>query len=84
MYGLALEGGGAKGAYQAGALKAIEECGFEIGAIVGTSIGSFNGAMFAQGDFEKLYDFSLARINYILPSFTFFVNTYSWIFLNFY
>lgn len=56
MYGLALEGGGAKGAYQAGALKAIEECGFEIDMVVGTSIGSFNGAVYAQGDLDKLYD----------------------------
>ena len=56
MYGLALEGGGAKGAYHVGAMKAINECGFEIGAVAGTSIGSFNGAMYAQGDFEKLYD----------------------------
>lgn len=56
MYGLALEGGGAKGSYHIGAIKAIEECGFKIGAVVGTSIGSFNGAVYAQGDFDKLYD----------------------------
>lgn len=56
MYGLALQGGGAKGAYEIGALKAIIEYDFDIGAVVGTSIGSFNGAVFAQGDFDKLYD----------------------------
>lgn len=56
MYGLALEGGGAKGSYHIGAIKAIDECGFKIGAVVGTSIGSFNGAVYAQGDFDKLYD----------------------------
>lgn len=56
MYGLALEGGGAKGSYHVGVMKAINECGFKIGAVVGTSIGSFNGAVYAQGDFEKLYD----------------------------
>lgn len=55
MYGLALQGGGAKGAYQIGALKAILEYDLDIGAVVGTSIGSFNAAVFAQGDFEKLY-----------------------------
>lgn len=67
MYGLALEGGGAKGAYHVGAMKAIKECGFEIGAVVGTSIGSFNGAMFAQGDFEKLYDlWSKASISMVI------------------
>lgn len=55
MYGVALEGGGMKGAYHLGAMKAILECGYEIGAYVGTSIGSFNAAVLAQGDFEKLY-----------------------------
>lgn len=55
MYGIALEGGGMKGAYHIGAVKAILECGYEIGAYVGTSIGSFNAAVLAQGDFEKLY-----------------------------
>jgi len=55
MYGVALEGGGMKGAYHIGAIKAILECGYEIGAYVGTSIGSFNAAVLAQGDFEKLY-----------------------------
>lgn len=55
MYGIALEGGGTKGAYHIGAVKAIFECGFDIGAVVGTSIGAFNAAVIAQGDFEKLY-----------------------------
>ena len=32
------------------------ECGYEIGGYVGTSIGSFNAAVLAQGDFKKLYD----------------------------
>lgn len=56
MYGVALEGGGMKGAYHLGAMKAILECGYKIGGYVGTSIGSFNAAVLAQGDFEKLYD----------------------------
>lgn len=56
MYGVGLEGGGAKGSYQIGALKALKECNIEIGGIVGTSIGSFNAAMVAQGDFDKLYE----------------------------
>ena len=55
MYGVVLEGGGLKGAYHLGAVKAILECGYEIGAYVGTSIGSFNAAVLAQGDFELLY-----------------------------
>jgi len=56
MYGIVLEGGGTNGAYHMGAVKAIFECGFDIGAVVGTSIGSFNAAVIAQGDFEKLYE----------------------------
>ncbi|MCI5643777.1 MAG: patatin-like phospholipase family protein [Peptoniphilus sp.] len=49
-WGLVLEGGGAKGAYQVGAYFALMEMGFNFSKIVGTSIGAFNGAMFAQGD----------------------------------
>lgn len=56
MYGIALEGGGARGAYHIGALKALMENGYKISGIVGTSIGSFNGAIVAQGDFDKLYE----------------------------
>lgn len=52
---LTLEGGGARGGYQVGAVKALYENGFEFKAIVGTSIGAINGAYLAQGDFEKLY-----------------------------
>jgi len=51
MYGLVLEGGGAKGSYQIGAYEAIFQCGLEVNAISGTSIGAINGAMIAQGDF---------------------------------
>lgn len=56
MYGVALEGGGMKGAYHMGAMKAIFECGYEIGGYVGTSIGAFNAALLAQGDFDKIYN----------------------------
>lgn len=54
MYGLVLEGGGAKGAYHVGAFKALKELGFEIGGIAGTSIGAINGAMMVQGDYDLL------------------------------
>lgn len=57
MYGIALEGGGARGAYHIGALKALIQNGYEISAVVGTSIGSFNAAIVAQGDYDKLYKF---------------------------
>ena len=56
MYGVVLEGGGLKGGYHLGAIKAIIEQGYEIGGYVGTSIGSFNAAVLAQGDFDKLYE----------------------------
>jgi len=57
MLGLALEGGGAKGAYHMGVVKAFLEEGYEFGSITGTSIGALNGAIIAQGDFEKGYRF---------------------------
>lgn len=56
MYGLILEGGGARGAYHMGAYKAIVEEGFEIAGLAGTSIGALNGAMILQGDHETAYE----------------------------
>ncbi|MEJ6951369.1 patatin-like phospholipase family protein [Natronospora cellulosivora (SeqCode)] len=55
MIGLVLEGGGARGSYEIGAYKAIMESGIEISGVAGTSIGSINAAMIAQGDLEKAY-----------------------------
>lgn len=55
MYGLALEGGGVRGAFHMGAVKALLEEGYEFGGITGTSIGALNGAVIAQGDFEAGY-----------------------------
>ncbi|MEA5536977.1 patatin-like phospholipase family protein [Crocosphaera sp. XPORK-15E] len=46
--GLVLVGGGAKGAYQAGALTYLAEIGFEPQVIAGTSIGALNGAVLAS------------------------------------
>lgn len=57
MYGVALEGGGARGAYHIGAIKALIENEYEISGVVGTSIGAFNAAVIAQGDFDTLYKF---------------------------
>ncbi len=56
MLGLALEGGGAKGAYQFGAWKAFRELGMEFDGITGTSIGALNGALMIQNDYEKAYE----------------------------
>ncbi len=52
-YGLVLAGGGAKGAYQMGAWKALREMNIRFEAIAGVSIGSINGALIAQGDYDK-------------------------------
>ena len=46
--GLVLSGGGAKGAYQAGVVRALAEMDVKIGAISGTSIGALNGAVIAS------------------------------------
>ena len=43
--GLVLSGGGAKGAYQVGALKALQELGTTIDVVAGASIGALNGAV---------------------------------------
>lgn len=56
MYGLVLEGGGARGSYHIGVYKAIIEEGIEIKGITGTSIGAINGAMIVQGDFDIAYE----------------------------
>ena len=52
-YALALEGGGAKGAYQIGAWRAFEEAGIRIDAVSGTSVGALNGALIAMGDLDR-------------------------------
>lgn len=56
MYGLVLEGGGAKGSYQIGACKALQDIGIEYRAVTGTSIGALNGAMLVQGELDKAYE----------------------------
>ncbi|HAE62326.1 MAG TPA: hypothetical protein DCG38_08355 [Eubacteriaceae bacterium] len=53
MLGIVLEGGGAKGAYQIGAWKAIEELKISYQAVVGASVGALNGAMMVQGNLKK-------------------------------
>lgn len=54
--GLVLEGGGARGAFQAGAIQAFLVNGYSFKGVTGTSIGALNGAMLAQNSFEKSYD----------------------------
>jgi len=54
--GLVLSGGGSRGAYQAGALKALDDIGLSqyVTIVAGTSIGAINGAAFCQADFDML------------------------------
>ncbi|HOB08958.1 MAG TPA: patatin-like phospholipase family protein [Limnochordia bacterium] len=54
--GLALAGGGGKGAYQIGVLKALCQLGFtpdRFAAVAGSSVGALNLALFVQNDLEK-------------------------------
>lgn len=51
-YAIALEGGGAKGAYEAGVWKALDEAGVKFHAVAGTSVGALNGAMMAAGELD--------------------------------
>jgi NTE family protein len=54
--GLVLTGGGAKGAYHVGALKAIAELNIPIHAVAGASIGALNGAIVASaGNMQQAY-----------------------------
>lgn len=52
-YGLVLEGGGAKGAYQIGAWKALREEGVRIKGLSGVSVGALNGALICMDNLEK-------------------------------
>lgn len=54
--GIALEGGGAKGAYQIGVLKAIIELNIQYDCVVGTSIGALNAAAYVLKDYENYYE----------------------------
>ena len=57
IYAIALEGGGAKGAYEIGAYRALTEMGYRFDVICGVSIGAINAALLAQGDCEKAAEF---------------------------
>lgn len=48
---LVLGGGGAKGSYQIGVFKALRKLGIKFDIVTGSSIGSINGALYAQGDY---------------------------------
>ena len=56
MIGLALAGGGSRGAYQIGVYKALRKCHIRIDGFVGTSIGALNAAMLASNREKELYN----------------------------
>lgn len=53
--GLVLAGGGGKGSYQIGVIKAMEQIGLTkyIQGVAGTSVGALNGALLLNGQIEK-------------------------------
>ncbi len=55
-YAVALEGGGAKGAYEVGVWQALEEAGVKYNAVSGTSVGALNGALMAMRDLPRAID----------------------------
>lgn len=57
MIGLALQGGGARGAYQIGAYYAFKKQHISFDGVCGTSIGAFNGALIVCGKEKELLNF---------------------------
>jgi len=54
---LVLSGGGTKGAFEVGAEQVLrEEGGFEWERIFGVSVGALNGALLAQGEYQRLLE----------------------------
>ena len=57
-YSLVFAGGGARGAYEIGAWKAIKEKNIKIDAVGGTSVGALNAAVVALDE----YDFGVKNV----------------------
>lgn len=53
---LVLSGGGAKGAFQAGAMEVLAAKGFEYNSIAGVSVGALNGTMVAAGRIPRMME----------------------------
>ncbi|MCT7447226.1 patatin-like phospholipase family protein [Aliarcobacter skirrowii] len=60
--GIVLSGGGAKGAYEAGFLKALSEFNIQPDVIAGTSIGALNGAIYSANKNTKGVSIFLEQI----------------------
>lgn len=53
---LVLAGGGSKGSYEVGFIRALKEMNIDISIVTGTSIGALNGCLLAQHDEDALFD----------------------------
>ena len=53
---LVLSGGGAKGAFQAGAIDELAKRGFKFQSIAGVSVGALNGVMVASGRVDRMIE----------------------------
>lgn len=51
---LVLAGGGSKGAYEVGFVRAMQELGIDYQIVTGTSIGALNGCLLAQHDYQAM------------------------------
>lgn len=60
--GLVLSGGGAKGAYQVGVMRALAELGAQIDMVAGASIGALNGAIVASAGTPQKAHAHLAQL----------------------
>ena len=58
--GLVLAGGGARGSYQVGVWRALDEMGWTAGVVTGTSVGCLNGAIYVLGQYETARDMWLS------------------------
>lgn len=63
--GLVLAGGGAKGLAHIGVIKVLEEAGFDVEVVGGTSMGSIIGGLYAMGYDAKTMEEQVANINWI-------------------
>ncbi len=67
-WGVILSGGGTKGAFEVGALRAIRELGIPVRGIAGTSIGALNAAMYLGCDLKQIETiYRTIRLSDILP-----------------
>ena len=73
--GLALAGGGVRGAAHIGAIKALEENGIKIDAVAGTSAGSIVAALYGMGytteEMIKLFNYFAKSVMAISPKYVF-------------